>query len=144
MHRFTFANIRFDLLLLLASYIAIHANTRGAFWGTAALGILRDFGSTARPGSSAIALVLSTWAIMTIREDLRDYGTAGEVALAFLFLLLAGVFYGIPVMFKFGPGVTGHQIYQALGQATATSLLSPFLFALFDIAGVIKKKVTVF
>lgn len=143
MHRFSYAYIGFDLLLLLAAFMAINASWRGALWSSFFLGVLRDLGSVGRLGSGALALLLPVLLIGIVRERYYRDVMLSDILFSFVFLFSFGVIYSIPVLFLSRGASVAYLAHAACRSAFSVLLVPPF-FGMLHMAGIVDKQKTTF
>lgn len=144
MHRFSAGHIGFDLIALLAAFVALAATAKSALWAGLFLGMLRDFGSTGRLGASALAILPAVMLVWALKERFHRATLVSDVTLTFLFILCFGFLHAAGMLVFSSRGVSAAYLNHAAGRAAFTCLLAPPFFALFRLAGIIEVQKTVF
>ncbi len=143
MHRFSYGYISLDLIALLAAFVAVSVTNKSAPWTIAALGLLRDLGSTGRPGLGALSFLVALIPVWKLKERLDRTTAVSEPVLSFLFLLCEGFVYAAGTLLL-TPGMTLSLFYHSAGRAVFSAFMAPPLFSLFRTAGITETKKTVF
>ncbi len=143
MHRFSYACISFDLIALLAVFLALNTTAAGTLWWVLGLGLLRDLGSTGRMGLSAVSFLPAVLLVWALKERFDRTSPVSETSVSFLFLLGSGILYAAGTLLLCGGAASG-LFCHAAGRAAFSAILAPPLFALFRFAGIIERKKTVF
>jgi rod shape-determining protein MreD len=137
--RFSYGVLRPDLLVLVAAFLALEADYRGALWSVFAIGLLRDLGSIGRLGGSGLLLVPACAGLVLLREHLVRESFLTDLVLAGLFVLAFSVGEAaLSDLFVSGAGLRV-LLTQALGQAAFTAALAPLLFAAFEGVGIVDR-----
>lgn len=137
-HRFTHRFLRPDVLYLLAIFLALEADFKGALWGAFLLGLLRDLGSCGRLGASALLFVAATWGLLLLRQRLMRESIWPDLVLTFTYVLVCGLAYALGVAVFASGAQIAELMPRALGQAVFTTALSPLFFVGFAKLGVVR------
>ena len=143
-HRFRYRLVSFDLLYILAAYLALEASRKGALWGALGIGILRDLASCGRLGGSAVILVVGTAGILSMRDRVYRETVAMDLLLVFAFLLFCGFSEVALVVLAASDADKGVLAGRALGQALLTTALTPLFFLLYERIGLIERDESLF
>ena len=138
-HRFSYGSLRFDMLYLLAAYLALEASPRGALWSALLIGVLRDLASCGRVGGSAVPLVLATIGMVFIRDRIYREHVLMDILLVFALVAFCGLMRAAGMALLARSAEWGTLAAGAIGQAFVTALLSPVLFFFFERAGLIDR-----
>jgi rod shape-determining protein MreD len=138
-YRLSYGILRVDLLYLLAGFLALEAAPANALWSALAIGVLRDLASSARLSASALATVLATAALLAVRDRLYREPVFVDMALLFVYALLAGVVEATAVAIA-DRADWSVLLGCALGQAAFTAALVPVFFFLFERVGLLERK----
>jgi len=142
-HRLSGAFLRFDLLYLLAAFLALEAGEKGALWSALGIGVLRDLGSTGRLGGSAVLLVVAAAALVHLRNRIYREGFVTDVLLVFVFVLFCGMGHAAGTALAGRYAQWGPLLARALGQALITGVLYPPFAYVFDAIGVLERQESV-
>jgi len=138
-HRFFYSSVRFDLLYLIAVFIALEAGVRDALWSALWIGLLRDLASVGRLGSSAVLLVLAAAGVLLIRDRVFRESAVMDAAFVFAVVFLCALCDAVWL------GLAGHEAAwgtlagRATGQAAVTAALSPVFFVFFEWIGLVER-----
>ena len=139
-HRLTYRFVRFDLLYLLAAFLALEGSEDGALWSALGIGLLRDLGSSGRLGGSAVLLLLGVAGLVHVRDRIFRETVVTDMLLAFLLVLFCGVGHAMGVAL-FGRYVQwGMLLVRALGQALITASLYPLLSLVCERIGLLERE----
>jgi len=138
-HRLSYGILRFDLLYLLAAYMALEASPRGALGSALFIGLLRDMGSTGPVGAGAVVVVLGVGATLWLRGRVYREMVLTDVVLVFLFVLLCGGLEATGLALLYASAQWGALMGCAFGQAVLTAALCPLMFAAYRRAGVLER-----
>jgi len=138
-HRFSYGILRFDLLYLLAAYVALEANPRGALVSALLIGLLRDMGSTGAMGANALIMALAAWGLTAVRSHVARELILADAMLVFLFALFCGGVEAGGIALFNGSAQWGSLMGQAFGQAALTAVLCPLLFAAYRRIGLVDR-----
>ena len=139
-HRFSYRYFSADLLSLLAVYVALEGTLPAALWTALGIGLLRDFSSLGRLGSSAVLFVLGCALLLFVRGRVFRQGLLTDLLLVFAFVLLTGLVQAAGVALWSRGGQLPGLILSVLGQATYTAALSPIFFFCFEKAGLADRR----
>jgi len=139
-HRFSTESLRFDLLYLLAAYLALEARPEAALVCACAIGILRDLGSGGRLGASAVVMVLGAAGLLVLRDRIYREKIVTDVVLVFGFVLFCGTLRAGGVALASASAGWFALMQYALGQAALTAALAPLFFRLFDRLRVVERE----
>jgi rod shape-determining protein MreD len=141
-HRLSGAFLRFDLLYLLAAFLALEAGEKGALWSALGIGVLRDLGSTGHLGGSAVLLVVATAALLHFRNRIYREAFVTDALLVFTFVLFCGLGHAAGTALVGRYAQWGPLLTRALGQALLTGLLYPPFAYIFDALGLMERRET--
>ena len=144
-HRFSGGYIGPDLIVLLAAFMACGASPEGALSSGLILGLLRDAGSTVRPGAGALSLVAAVLLVLVMRQHYEGSGTwVSDVVFTFLVVTCSGVLFAVGSMVFSSGGVPLSFVYHSLGSGALTAAIAPPFFTFFRFSGVIEERKTTF
>ena len=138
-YRFSYGVLRVDLLYALAGFLTLEAAPAGALWSVLAIGVLRDLGSSARIGASALPMVVATASLLPVKDRVNREIVSLEIALLFVYALFGGILEAVGVALASG-ALWSVLLGYAVGQALLTAALAPALFFVFEWAGLVDKK----
>ena len=142
-HRLSGAFVRFDLLYLLAGFLALEANEDGALWAALCIGLLRDLGSAGRLGGSAVLLVLGVAGLVHVRGRIYREVFVTDVLFVFALVLFCGVGHAMGVALVGRYAQWEPLLTRALGQALVTAVLYPPFAHIFDAIGLLEREESV-
>ncbi len=143
-HRYSYGYAGLDLIAVMGAFTAIMVPTGAALWSCLGLGVLRDLGTAARLGGSALAMLPAVLMISMLKDRFYRSGMAFDIIFTLLFMLSFGFVYAAgAIVFSLGT-IPFSFFYHAIGYAVFSSLLVPPLFALFRSAGLVEERKTTF
>jgi rod shape-determining protein MreD len=137
-HRFFWGPLRFDMLYLLAAFLALEAPEEGTLWAILAIGLVRDLGSGGRPGLNPLTMLPAAVVLMLLSRRIYRDEILSDMVLVFAFVLMADGCQALGTVWLSEGGEAGVLLRYALGEAAVTAALSPFLFYLFDRVGLVE------